>query len=123
MINWYNCLGNHDYSFNPDKQVIYKSPNNNRWKMYNKYYYKRMHINNFYISLIVLDTTPLNISNQLFIPDIIHPCNIKIYSPYDKKFCKNYKFNIQNSDVNKQLKFLNKMVNILKKLIYAESNK
>ena len=61
MVPWYTCLGNHDYGYpgSASAQIKYKSPNNNRWILPNRYYYERLvfpgEVN---ISLVVLDASP-----------------------------------------------------------------
>jgi hypothetical protein len=61
MVPWYSCLGNHDYGYpgSATAQIEYVSPNNNRWVMPGRYYYKRLVFpNEVNISLLVLDATP-----------------------------------------------------------------
>ena len=63
-IPWYSVLGNHDYGMNPQAQIDYKSPNNDRWKMPDRYYTTRTHIGENsagkaqYVTFIYLDTSP-----------------------------------------------------------------
>jgi len=61
MVPWYGCLGNHDYGYpgSATAQLEYVSPNNNRWQIPGRYYYKRLvfpgQVN---ISLVVMDASP-----------------------------------------------------------------
>tara|TARA_B110000208_G_C11703447_1_gene406692 strand:+ start:155 stop:1114 length:960 start_codon:yes stop_codon:yes gene_type:complete len=59
-IPWYSVLGNHDYGYNPDAQLQYKSPVKDRWVMPSRYYTKRVEIGSSgqYISFVFLDASP-----------------------------------------------------------------
>lgn len=60
MVPWYGVLGNHDYGYNPDAQLQYKSPNNDRWQIPDRYYTRRIQIGTTgrYITLVAIDTSP-----------------------------------------------------------------
>ena len=60
MIPWYSILGNHDYGYNPEAQVNYKSPNVNRWVMPGRYWHKRVQIGTStqWISFVFVDSSP-----------------------------------------------------------------
>jgi hypothetical protein len=61
MVPWYSCLGNHDYGYpgSATAQLEYVSPNNNRWVLPDRYYYKRLAFpGEVNISLLVLDASP-----------------------------------------------------------------
>lgn len=61
MVPWYSCLGNHDYGYpgSAEAQMEYVSPNNNRWYLPARYYYKRLTFpGEVNISLLVLDASP-----------------------------------------------------------------
>ena len=56
-LPWYNSLGNHDYGFNPSAQLTLNTIINN-WILDDRYYHRRLVINNVSINIIVLDTNP-----------------------------------------------------------------
>jgi predicted phosphohydrolase len=56
-IPWYNSLGNHDYGFDPSAQLQLNTIINN-WILDDRYYYRKLVINNVSINIIVLDTNP-----------------------------------------------------------------
>ena len=61
MVPWYTALGNHDYGYpgSATAQMEYVSPNNNRWVLPARYYYKRLEFpGEVNISLVVLDASP-----------------------------------------------------------------
>jgi predicted phosphodiesterase len=67
MVPWYVVLGNHDYALNSSAQIQYKSPNEDRWNMPNRYYTKRIRVSNLndgisnlnvYVTFVFLDTSP-----------------------------------------------------------------
>lgn len=61
MVPWFNALGNHDYGYptSVQAQIDYKSPNNNRWVLPDRYYYRRISFpGQVNISLVVLDSSP-----------------------------------------------------------------
>lgn len=61
MIQWFGCLGNHDYGYtslaeaqiNYTNIFFYKS-----WIIPNRYYYMRIKSSQVNISLVVLDSSP-----------------------------------------------------------------
>lgn len=63
-VPWYSILGNHDYGMNPQAQVDYVSPTNDRWQMPARYYTRRIPIGTNsagraqYTTFIYLDTSP-----------------------------------------------------------------
>lgn len=56
-LPWYNCLGNHDYGFNPQAQLELPSIIKN-WIMDDRYYTRKLVYNDITINLIALDTNP-----------------------------------------------------------------
>lgn len=64
MIPWYSVLGNHDYGVNPQAQVDYHSPNNDRWQMPARYYTQRFEVGERsngkmkHATFVFLDTSP-----------------------------------------------------------------
>lgn len=61
MVPWWGCVGNHDYGYpgSVEEQLAYQSPNNNRWQIPGRYYYKRLEFpGEVNISLLTLDATP-----------------------------------------------------------------
>jgi hypothetical protein len=91
MIPWYGCLGNHDYGYegSVEAQINYKSPNNNRWLIYDRYYYKRLIYNNVNISLVVLDSSPCQSPYTSSNPKGWDPCGSVIPGCPDCKFHQN----------------------------------
>jgi tartrate-resistant acid phosphatase type 5 len=61
QVPFFNALGNHDYGY-PDSATMemnYRSPNNNRWILPDRYYYRRITFpGQVNISLVVLDSSP-----------------------------------------------------------------
>lgn len=59
FVPWYSTLGNHDYGLNVSAQLMYKSPNNDRWVMPDRYYTKRLDLGmGQYATFVYLDTNP-----------------------------------------------------------------
>ena len=60
MIPWYSVLGNHDYGYDPEAQLHYKSANANRWVMPARYWTRRVQIGQTaqWISFVFLDSSP-----------------------------------------------------------------
>lgn len=57
-MDWYNSLGNHDYGFSPESQIILNTTIPN-WIMDDRYYHRKVMLNNsLLINIIVLDTNP-----------------------------------------------------------------
>jgi tartrate-resistant acid phosphatase type 5 len=63
-IPWYSVLGNHDYGVNPQAQVDYHSPNNDRWQMPARYFTQRFAVGERsngktkHATFVFLDTSP-----------------------------------------------------------------
>ncbi len=91
MKKWYSVLGNHDYGFNPEAQVQYTSPNNNRWVLPSRYYSQRVQLGNTksYATLIMLDTNPCIANYRDDDPAKWDPCGSDIKGPTDCKFHQN----------------------------------
>jgi len=83
MVPWYSCLGNHDYGYpnSAISEIQYQSPNNNRWVLPDRYYYKRLvfpgQVN---ISLVVLDASPCQQVYRSSNPSGWDPCGSVIPS-------------------------------------------
>jgi len=89
-VPWYSVLGNHDYGYNPDAQVQYKSPNNNRWVMPARYYTKRVELDpSNYISFIFLDASPCQAAYRGNDETQWDPCGSTYSHPADCKFHEN----------------------------------
>ena len=61
MVPWYGALGNHDYGYpgSAEAEMEYRSPNNDRWILPNRTYYRRLSFpGEVDISLVVLDASP-----------------------------------------------------------------
>lgn len=92
FVPWYSVLGNHDYGKNPQSQVDYISPNNNRWKMQSRYYFKRQHIGTNseggeeFLSMIFLDSTPCVNAYRIINSNYI-PISSKFYSNIMEQSC------------------------------------
>jgi tartrate-resistant acid phosphatase type 5 len=56
-LTWYNTLGNHDYGFEPNAQLQLNTIISN-WVLDDRYYHRKLNINNISINIIVLDTNP-----------------------------------------------------------------
>jgi len=56
-LTWYNTLGNHDYGFEPAVQLQLNTIINN-WVLDDRYYHRKLNINNISINIIALDTNP-----------------------------------------------------------------
>ena len=107
-IPWYSILGNHDYGFNPDAQLQYKSPNNDRWVMPSRYYTKRVQIGTSgkYISFIFLDASPCQAIYRSSDSSGWDPCGGSYPGPADCKF----NANVLAQDCGKQLTWLKSVV-------------
>ena len=90
-IPWYSVLGNHDYGFNPDAQLQYKSPVNDRWVMPSRYYTKRVEIGTTgqYISFIFLDASPCQATYRSEDKSGWDPCGGDYPGPSNCSFHKN----------------------------------
>lgn len=87
MVKWYSVLGNHDYGWNPQAQVEYVSPNNNRWVMDSRYYTRRVNVQgDTYITFIFLDTNPCISAYRSDDPSNWDPCNPAWNPPASCKF-------------------------------------
>lgn len=90
MVKWYSVLGNHDYGFNPEAQLQYVSPNNNRWVMDARYYTRRVHIqDDTYITFVFLDSNPCVTAYREDDPSNWDPCGSTYPSPSDCQFHQN----------------------------------
>jgi tartrate-resistant acid phosphatase type 5 len=81
MVPWYTCLGNHDYGYpgSATAQIEYKSPNNNRWVLPDRYYYQRLSFpGEVNISLVVLDASPCQSAYTGNNPAKYDPCGTVI---------------------------------------------
>eukprot|EP00928_Gymnodinium_smaydae_P080058 TRINITY_DN63861_c0_g1_i1.p1 TRINITY_DN63861_c0_g1~~TRINITY_DN63861_c0_g1_i1.p1 ORF type:complete len:450 (-),score=112.05 TRINITY_DN63861_c0_g1_i1:193-1542(-) len=59
MVPWYGVLGNHDYAYDVDSQLNYKSPKSDRWQMPARYFSKRIALSaSQYATIVFLDTNP-----------------------------------------------------------------
>ena len=57
-VPWYNALGNHDYGFNPDAQLLLNETVPT-WIMDGRYYHRRVELApSMILNIIVLDTNP-----------------------------------------------------------------
>eukprot|EP00418_Pyrodinium_bahamense_P066433 CAMPEP_0179079286 /NCGR_PEP_ID=MMETSP0796-20121207/35564_1 /TAXON_ID=73915 /ORGANISM="Pyrodinium bahamense, Strain pbaha01" /LENGTH=423 /DNA_ID=CAMNT_0020776617 /DNA_START=14 /DNA_END=1286 /DNA_ORIENTATION=+ len=58
-VPWYGVLGNHDYGYKADSQLVYKSPNNDRWQIPARYRAMRLLLGGSqYATFVFLDTSP-----------------------------------------------------------------
>lgn len=107
-IPWYSILGNHDYGFNPDAQLQYKSPVNDRWVMPARYYTKRVEIGTSgqYISFVFLDASPCQAIYRSSNKSGWDPCGGDYPGPSNCKF----NANVLAQDCGKQLTWLQAQV-------------
>lgn len=56
-LPWYNTLGNHDYGFEPTVQLQLNTIIKN-WILDDRYYFRKLNVNNTIINIIALDTNP-----------------------------------------------------------------
>jgi len=83
MVTWWGALGNHDYGYpgSATAQIEYKSPNNNRWQIPDRYYYQRLTFpGEVNISLVVLDASPCQADYISSDPSGWDPCGSVIPS-------------------------------------------
>jgi len=107
MVPWYQTLGNHDYAYNPQAQIEYRSLNNDRWKMKDRFYFERIKLNNnSYATFIFLDTSPCILDYRRDDPKNWDPCSTKYPGPKDCKFHQN----ILNQSCEIQFKWLKKLI-------------
>merc|ERR1719433_1550360 len=58
-VPWYGVLGNHDYAYDVESQLKYRSPKNDRWQMPARYFSRRVLLGgSSYATLIFIDTNP-----------------------------------------------------------------
>eukprot|EP01038_Epipyxis_sp_PR26KG_P005650 gene5650-7802_t len=75
QVRWYSSLGNHEYGYNVDAQIEYTSMSPT-WFLPSRYYYERITIGGmYYISLIVIDTSPCVSDYRQNNPDYWDPCS------------------------------------------------
>ena len=108
MIPWYGVLGNHDYGFNPESQLHYKSPNNDRWQMPARYYTKRIQIGSTgsFVSLIALDSSPCMQDYRGTDKSKWDPCGSDYPGPSDCRFHQN----VLNQSCAEQYNWLKKVM-------------
>eukprot|EP01061_Rhynchopus_euleeides_P023361 TRINITY_DN38052_c0_g1_i1.p1 TRINITY_DN38052_c0_g1~~TRINITY_DN38052_c0_g1_i1.p1 ORF type:complete len:338 (+),score=136.08 TRINITY_DN38052_c0_g1_i1:42-1055(+) len=84
---WYSSLGNHDYGYNVDAQLQYKSPANNRWYLPARYYSERVELGSGnYMTMIFLDSNPCVNAYRSDNPSGWDPCSGKYGDCPDCKF-------------------------------------
>lgn len=75
-VPWYGVLGNHDYAYNVEPQLQYKSPNNDRWVMPDRNFTKRIQLGGKnYATLVFMDTNPCIASYRGDKPSGWDPCS------------------------------------------------
>lgn len=75
-VPWYGVLGNHDYAYDPEYQLKYKSPNNDRWQMPARYFSKQVALSATQnASFIFLDTNPCFAAYRGTDPSKYDPCS------------------------------------------------
>jgi len=76
FVPWYGTLGNHDYAYDVQPQLTYKSPNNDRWQMPDRNYTKRVHLGGSnYATLVFVDTNPCISAYRADDPSGWDPCS------------------------------------------------
>jgi predicted MPP superfamily phosphohydrolase len=75
-VPWYGLLGNHDYAYDVQAQLKYKSPNNDRWQIPDRNYTKRVHLGGSnYATFVFVDTNPCIASYRADDPKGWDPCS------------------------------------------------
>eukprot|EP00928_Gymnodinium_smaydae_P063862 TRINITY_DN47341_c0_g1_i1.p1 TRINITY_DN47341_c0_g1~~TRINITY_DN47341_c0_g1_i1.p1 ORF type:complete len:360 (-),score=59.49 TRINITY_DN47341_c0_g1_i1:335-1414(-) len=75
-VPWYGVLGNHDYAYDVQAQLKYKSPVNDRWQIPAPYYTKRILLGGSqYATFVFVDTNPCIASYRGDDPAGWDPCS------------------------------------------------
>jgi hypothetical protein len=108
-IPWFNSLGNHDYGFNPEAQIDLNKTISN-WILDNRYYHRKLNINNVIINIIVLDTNPCINDYRGDDRSKWDPCNYEFPTCGPEPGICKFHDNILEQDCSPQLEWFNQTV-------------